>query len=205
MTLEAPTDRRKRRTHTAVLDAAQVLFLREGYRGTTIDMLAAEADVAVSSIYANFREGKADVYAALAWRIATLHADAMSAPMTGESTPRDEVAAVYDRYVAFHRENPLALRILALTDIDVGESELATAAKARIDTVLGGLIESFATTVKLVGCDVEPHALVMVSWAAVNGAYSLFQRRVVDESTLQAMLGIARADLLSHVGDNRAS
>ena len=67
MTLEPPVDRRKRRTHTAVLDAAQVLFLREGYRGTTIDMLAAEADVAVSSIYANFREGKADVYAALAW------------------------------------------------------------------------------------------------------------------------------------------
>ncbi|MFE3617790.1 TetR/AcrR family transcriptional regulator, partial [Streptomyces anulatus] len=50
MTLEPPTDRRKRRTHTAVLDAAQGLFLREGYRGTTIDMLAAEADVAVSSI-----------------------------------------------------------------------------------------------------------------------------------------------------------
>ncbi|MFD4459529.1 TetR/AcrR family transcriptional regulator [Nocardia sp. NPDC058480] len=202
MTLEPPTDRRKRRTHTAVLDAAQVLFLREGYRGTTIDMLAAEADVAVSSIYANFREGKADVYAALAWRIATLHADAMSAPIGSESTPRDEVAAVYDRYVAFHRENPLALRILALTDVDVSESELATTAKARIDDVLGGLIESFAAAVRLVGCDVEPHALVMVSWAAVNGAYSLFQRRIVDETTLEAMLGIARADLLSHVGDD---
>ncbi|MFE1592960.1 TetR/AcrR family transcriptional regulator [Nocardia sp. NPDC058705] len=205
MTLEPPTDRRKRRTHTAVLDAAQVLFLREGYRGTTIDMLATEADVAVSSIYANFREGKADVYAALAWRIATLHADAMSAPIDGESTPRDDVAAVYDRYVAFHRESPLALRILALTDIDVSESELATTAKARIDAVLGGLIESFATAVRLVGCDVEPHALVMVSWAAVNGAYSLFQRRIIDESTLETMLAIARADLLSHLGDNRAS
>ncbi|WP_446222016.1 TetR/AcrR family transcriptional regulator [Nocardia sp. IBHARD005] len=202
MTLEPPTDRRKRRTHTAVLDAAQVLFLREGYRGTTIDMLAAEADVAVSSIYANFREGKADVYAALAWRIATLHAEAMSAPIGSESTPHGEVAAVYDRYVAFHRENPLALRILALTDVDVSESELATTAKVRIDDVLGGLIESFAAAVRLVGCDVEAQALVMVSWAAVNGAYSLFQRRIVDETTLEAMLGIARADLLSHVGDD---
>ncbi|WKG11957.1 TetR/AcrR family transcriptional regulator [Nocardia sp. PE-7] len=202
MTLEPPVDRRKRRTHTAVLDAAQVLFLREGYRGTTIDMLAAEADVAVSSIYANFREGKADVYAALAWRIATLHAAAMSAPIGAASTPRGEVAAVCDRYVAFHRENPLALRILALTDIDVGESELATEAKVRIDAVLGGLVESSATAVRLANCDVEPHALVMVSWATVNGAYSLFQRGIVGESTLAAMLAIARADLLSHVGDD---
>ncbi|MBC7299971.1 MAG: TetR/AcrR family transcriptional regulator [Nocardia sp.] len=200
MTLEPPTDRRKRRTHTAVLDAAQVLFLRDGYRGTTIDVLAAEADVAVSSIYANFREGKADVYAALAWRTATVHAEAMSAPFGSGATPRGEIAAVYDRYVAFHRENPLALRILALTDVDISESELAKQAKARIDDVLAGLIESFAATVRRVGCDVEPRALVTVSWATVNGAYSLFQRRMVDEATLDVVLGIARADLLSHVG-----
>ncbi|MEV6220175.1 TetR/AcrR family transcriptional regulator [Nocardia fluminea] len=200
MTLEAPTDRRKRRTHTAVLDAAQLLFLREGYRGTTIDLLAAEADVAVSSIYANFREGKADVYAALAWRIATRHAEAMSAPTGDASSPRDEVAAVYDRYVGFHRDNPLALRILALTDVDVSESELAAKAKARIDGVLGELVESFAAAVRRGGCDVDARALVMVSWAAVNGAYSLYQRRMVDRSTLDVMLGIARADLLSHLG-----
>ncbi len=200
MTLEPPADRRKRRTHTAVLDAAQALFLREGYRGTTIDMLAREADVAVSSIYANFREGKADVYAALAWRIATRHAEAMSAPTGDESIPRDEVAAVFDRYVAFHRENPLALRILALTDVDVGESDLAAKAKTQIDGVLGGLVESFAAAVRRGGSDVEARALVMVSWAAVNGAYALFQRRMVDRSTLDVMLGIARADLLSHVG-----
>ncbi|MFD8100070.1 TetR/AcrR family transcriptional regulator [Nocardia fluminea] len=200
MTLEAPTDRRKRRTHTAVLDAAQILFRREGYRGTTIDMLAGEADVAVSSIYANFREGKADVYAALAWRIATRHAEAMSAPIGDEPSPRDEVAAVFDRYVAFHRDNPLALRILALTDVDVSESELAAKAKTRIDAVLGELVESFAAAVRRGACDVEPRALVLVSWAAVNGAYSLYQRRMVDRSTLDVMLGIARADLLSHIG-----
>ncbi|MEU4650762.1 TetR/AcrR family transcriptional regulator [Nocardia fluminea] len=200
MTLEVPTDRRKRRTHTAVLDAAQILFLREGYRGTTIDMLAAEADVAVSSIYANFREGKADVYAALAWRIATRHAEAMSAATGDEPSPRDEMAAVFDRYVTFHRDNPLALRILALTDVDVSESELAAKAKTRIDGVLGELVESFAAAVRRGECDVEPRALVLVSWAAVNGAYSLYQRRMVDRSTLDVMLGIARADLLSHIG-----
>ncbi|MGY0498557.1 TetR/AcrR family transcriptional regulator [Nocardia sp. FBN12] len=199
MTLEAPTDRRKRRTHAAVLDAAQVLFLREGYRRTTIDLLAGEADVAVSSIYANFVEGKADVYAALAWRIATRHAEAMSAPIEG-SAPRREVAAVFDRYVAFHRENPLALRLLALTDVDVSESESAARAKKQIDDVLGGLIESFSAAVELAGCDVESRALVLISWAAVNGAYSLYQRRMVDEATLNVMLGIARADLLEHVG-----
>lgn len=118
-----------------------------------------------------------------------------------DSSPSESVE-VTACYVAFHRENPLALRILALTDVDVSESELATKAKVQIDAVLSGLIESFAAAVRLVNSDAEPQALVMVSWAAVNGAYSLFQRRIVDETTLEAMLGIARADLLSHVGDD---
>ena len=124
----------------------------------------------------------------------------MSAPTGDASSPRDDVAAVYDRYVRFHRDNPLALRILALTDVDISESELAAKAKTRIDGVLGELVESFAAAVRRGGSDVEARALVMVSWAAVNGAYSLYQRRMVDRSTLDVMLGIARADLLSHVG-----
>ncbi|MFI7667490.1 hypothetical protein [Nocardia sp. NPDC049526] len=79
-------------------------------------------------------------------------------------------------YIAFHRENPLALRILALTDVDVSESELATKAKVQIDAVLSGSIESFTAAVRLVSSDAEPQALVMVWWAAVNGAYARFPR-----------------------------
>jgi hypothetical protein len=41
--------------------------------------------------------------------------------------------------------------------------------------------------------------LVLNAWAAMNGAVSLHQRRIVDRSTLDAMLAITRADMLRHL------
>ncbi|MGB2720502.1 MAG: TetR/AcrR family transcriptional regulator [Rhodococcus sp. (in: high G+C Gram-positive bacteria)] len=195
MVLETPTDKRKRRTHNAVLDAGQTLFLEHGYRGTTIEMLAATADVAVSSIYANFGAGKVDVYAALAWRTALAHVEQMSAPVD----PVRVVAEFLDRYIAFHRGSPLALRLLGLTDVDKSESETVGAAKAKIDRALGGLIDSVTHAVTDAGSDVDPRALVLNAWAAMNGAVSLRQRRIVDQPMLDAMLAITRADMLRHL------
>ncbi|OZF49947.1 TetR/AcrR family transcriptional regulator [Rhodococcus sp. 14-1411-2a] len=198
MVLDTPTDKRKRRTHNAVLDAGQTLFLRHGYRGTTIEMLTAAADVAVSSIYANFGAGKVDVYAALAWRTALTHVEQMSAPIDAVDPVR-VVAEFLDRYIAFHRENPLALRLLALTDVDKSESVSVGEAKNRIDTALGELIDSVTRAVENAGTDVVPRALVLNAWAAMNGAVSLRQRRIVDQPMLDAMLAITRADMLRHL------
>ncbi|OZD07173.1 TetR family transcriptional regulator [Rhodococcus sp. 06-235-1A] len=198
MVLDTPIDKRKRRTHNAVLDGARSLFLRHGYRGTTIEMLATAADVAVSSIYANFPAGKVDVYAALAWRTAKSHAEQMTAP-TDAVESANIVAEFLDRYIAFHRDNPLALRLLALTDVDRSESASVGEAKKKIDTALGELIDSVTRAVVGAGADVDPRALVLNAWAAMNGAVSLHQRRIVDQPVLDAMLAITRADMLRHL------
>lgn len=191
MPMDTPTDRRKRKTHNAVLDAAERLFLRDGYRGTTIDILAKEADVAVSSIYANFPAGKADVYAALAWRTTLLHQEDM--PTSGA------IADSLDRYVAFHRDHPLALRLLGLHDVESSESESIVEAKSSIDEVLGGIIDSMTARVADAGCDTDPRALVLLTWAAINGAVSLFQRTIIDRATFDTMLQISRQDFLGHL------
>ncbi|WP_415971618.1 TetR/AcrR family transcriptional regulator [Rhodococcus sp. 077-4] len=198
MVLDTPTDKRKRRTHTAVLDAGGTLFLAHGYRGTTIEMLAAAADVAVSSIYANFGAGKVDVYAALAWRTALDHVEQMTAPF-GAVQPAHVVAESLDRYIAFHRDNPLALRLLGLTDVDRSESDSVVEAKGKIDAALGGLVDSVTRAVTDAGADVDPRALVLNAWAGMNGAVSLRQRRIVDQPMLDAMLAITRADMLRHL------
>ncbi|MDZ7917295.1 MAG: TetR/AcrR family transcriptional regulator [Rhodococcus sp. (in: high G+C Gram-positive bacteria)] len=198
MVLETPTDKRKRRTHNAVLDAGRTLFLEHGYRGTTIEMLAATADVAVSSIYANFGAGKVDVYAALAWRTALGHVEQMTAT-TDAVESVNVVAEFLDRYIAFHRADPLALRLLALTDVDKSESASVGQAKKKIDTALGELIDSVTHAVTQAGSDVAPRALVLNAWAAMNGAVSLRQRRIVDQPMLDAMLAVTRADMLRHL------
>ncbi|MBY4126998.1 TetR/AcrR family transcriptional regulator [Rhodococcus fascians] len=198
MVLDTPSDKRKRRTHTAVLDGARSLILRHGYRATTIEMLATAADVAVSSIYANFPAGKADVYAALAWQTARSHAEEMTAP-TDAVDSAHVVAEFLDRYIEFHRDNPLALRLLALTDVDKSESASVGEAKKKIDTELGELIDSVTRAAVDAGTDVVPRALVLNAWAAMNGALALRQRRIVDQPMLDAMLAITRSDMLRHL------
>jgi len=193
MSLEVPLDRRRRRTHTAVLDAAERLFSRHGYRRTTIEALADEADVAVSSVYSNFAGGKADVYAALAWRIAERHAEKMRRGSGGVMTH-------FDKYVEFHLDNPLAVRMLSLHDVASEDSENVVKARAQIGAVLDGVVHSVTAAIASSDCDTDPRALVLYVWASINGMFSLRQRGVVDDATLRQMLAIARGDLGSHFG-----
>ena len=192
MSLEVPLDRRRRRTYTAVLDAAERLFARHGYRRTTIEALADDADVAVSSIYSNFVGGKPDVYAALAWRIAQRHAEQMG------RGGRDAVAH-FDNYVAFHHDNPLAVRLLSLHDVASEDSELVVKARAQIEALLDSVAQKVTASLAESYCDTDPRALVLYVWASVNGMFSLRQRGAVDDATLRQMLTIARRDLGSHV------
>ena len=56
--VKTPRDRRSRRaaaTRLRILDAAAKLFAERGYGGTTIDAVATEADVAVETVYARFK------------------------------------------------------------------------------------------------------------------------------------------------------
>jgi AcrR family transcriptional regulator len=47
-------DRKKQRTRTAIANAAQRLFEREGFAATTVQAICDEADVALSTFYAHF-------------------------------------------------------------------------------------------------------------------------------------------------------
>lgn len=56
--VKAPRDRRARQaaaTRARIVEAAGRLFAERGYAGTTIDAVASEADVAVETVYARFK------------------------------------------------------------------------------------------------------------------------------------------------------
>ena len=61
-------DRQAEQTRRDILDAARRLFARNGYRGTTVSQIAAEADVAVQTIYDSLGS-KAAIVSALNDRI----------------------------------------------------------------------------------------------------------------------------------------
>ncbi len=73
--------RRRSRTRTSLLNAAQSVLVRLGYQATTVADITHEADVGVGTFYLHFKDKDALLHTLLAEGLATLH---------------DEVAAVVD-------------------------------------------------------------------------------------------------------------
>lgn len=191
-----PTDRRRRRTHNAVLDAAAGLFATRGFRQTSVDELARVADVALSSIYANFPGGKADVYAALACRIAREHAQEMADAISAVDGPVE--LAVFDAYLRFHASNPDAFRILGLSDVGSGDSELVDEARRMVRTLLAGVVDEAvaASTLNARAARMETLRL----WGTVNGMIALGAQGFASTAEIDELLVAVRSDLASRIG-----
>ncbi|WP_308192037.1 TetR/AcrR family transcriptional regulator [Gordonia zhenghanii] len=190
-----PTDRRRRRTHAAVLDAAADLFASRGFRQTSVDELAEVADVALSSIYANFPGGKADVYAALACRIASVHADEMTEAIAGAEEPVE--LAVFDAYLRFHTARPAAFRILGLSDLGPDDSDLFVEARRRVHELLGGVLAQAVSASSSDPRTARAEALRL--WSAVNGLIALRTQGFASASEVDAILATVRSELAARV------
>ena len=82
--IESRLERRKARTVAAILDAAERHFLERGYESAKVDEIAADADVAVGSIYNHFGN-KDGLYGALVHRALEVFLSYMEEPQ-GERT-----------------------------------------------------------------------------------------------------------------------
>jgi AcrR family transcriptional regulator len=123
--------RRRERTRTAILDAAERLFLNQGYQATTVERLAEEADVAVGSLYAHFG-GKGGVYAALIDRALELDAHYADLGEGGASDPLGRLVGLADGYLRFAREHPGYFRLFRFPPDGVPTDGPAAAAAARV-------------------------------------------------------------------------
>ncbi|WP_068747039.1 TetR/AcrR family transcriptional regulator [Tsukamurella pseudospumae] len=196
--LAEPVDKRRRRTRSALLDAARVLFARPGgYRGTSVDELAAQADIALTSIYSNFPGGKADLYAVLACRVGSEHVDAMAAAVAGA---RGEEAArlAFDEYLDFHRREPIAFRLLGLTDVHGEDSETVRAARAE---VRGYLARALDVVINAVGEPADTaRAEVVQCWAGINGLLALAVRGLIDSAEADDLIDEVRRRCAANLG-----
>ncbi|RVW06375.1 TetR/AcrR family transcriptional regulator [Rhodococcus spongiicola] len=205
--LDSDRDRRRRRTRTSVLDAAEALFTERGYRQTSVEDLAKAADVAVTSVYGNFAGGKAEVYAVLGCRTARDHAARMAEVVDAAPDGAAAARAALAEYIRFHRDCPLAFRLLGLTDIadtasghESSGADVAGRARAEIATRLGGVVDHVVRRVsRSTGDEDDARTAVLLGWASVNGILSLLQQNLIDEKTADNLLGAAVEASLSRL------
>jgi hypothetical protein len=115
----------------------------------------------------------------------------MREAMTGD-TAEDRLLATFDAYVAFHRAQPLAFRILGLTDVDDRDPAVVAQARTRIDAALIGITRELVTAIgsPLPGTE----EVVLLAWATVNGVLSLEHRHAITRATADSLIEMARAD-----------
>ena len=114
---EAPRAIRKRR---AILEAATTLFLRNGYRGTSMDEIAALAAVSKQTVYKHFAD-KERLFSA----IVTAAVDAAGNPVLEEVTTladSDDLATDLRGFARGQLERVMQPRLMQLRRLVIGEA-----------------------------------------------------------------------------------
>lgn len=101
------SDRRKARTESAILRAAETAFIERGFHGVTMEEVAERADVAVGSIYVHFHN-KEGLYLALLERAIEIEERYLDEALR-QSIP---LIAAAQAYLAFYLEHPGYYRML---------------------------------------------------------------------------------------------
>jgi AcrR family transcriptional regulator len=201
-TTKAPSERisrRRDRTRTAILDAAEAAFIRNGYRGARMEDLAGEADVSVGSIYGHFGN-KDGLYLALVDRAVELFAGYMQEAYAASDSPLEQVMAAGDAYLRFHLEHPGAFRFLAFDGVETRLPVVDDALQARVAERTGALIDAFAERIAAAtaageAVDLDPYLTSRFLWGAWNGVVALglrTDRLALSDEQVSACLQQAR-------------
>jgi AcrR family transcriptional regulator len=205
------SERRKARTATSILDAAEKLFLGRGFTATTIGDLSDAADVSIGSIYAHFGD-KEGVYAALIDRALELdHRYSEEGVEQGDS-PLEHLVGLAEGYLNFARTYPGYFRLFRFPPQDrpgaggkggpeakvakrIGE-ETARMAKLLEEAIAEGVVRQ-----------VDPVATARFLWAAWDGVIASHlgpANMDIDEPEFEAMLNRARETIIVGIVEPKA-
>ncbi|GAB3923847.1 TetR/AcrR family transcriptional regulator [Kribbella albertanoniae] len=196
-------DPRAERTIESLLRAAEPLFRQRPFAEVTLEEIAADAGVAVGSVYNHFGS-KAGLHAALVERALDTDRYFMDLAYVPGRSPIDQLYAAAAEYLAFYLANPEFFRMLAFPS-DPGSypagRELADRLAASVNEQNARMVEAIKLGIDTgVLREVDPDATATVLWAAWNGIISLGWRsdslsRTDDE--LAQLLRVA-TDLVAH-------
>lgn len=170
-------ERRRARSRTAILEAAEVVFRARGYEAARVEGIAERADMSVGSIYQHF-DGKRGLYLTLVDNALELFTQYMARSEDPAFSPLQRVLAGGDAYLRFHLDHPGAFQFLAFRA--PGEDALADddALEVRVRDRVGLLLDRFARQIDAAieageARPVDADRLTRFLWGAWNGVISL--------------------------------
>jgi TetR/AcrR family transcriptional regulator len=172
--------RRKARTTSAILGAAEQVFVQRGYHPARIEEIAAAADVSVGSVYGHFGS-KAGLYLAVVERALEMEERYLREAMATPLPAADQLTRTGEAYLRFYFDQPGYFRLLTFPPAD-GRGGAGTSQTAqRLSERAGALIGQLALTVERAvregdarPCD--PDRTAKFLWGAWTGVIALHLR-----------------------------
>ncbi len=174
-------EREKAKRRATIVDAAEQVFLRDGYDASTMDQVAAEAEISKGTVYLYF-ESKDDLRTAIAERwvgsLVTRLTDELASCETGIEGLEAVLHAMREHFHHNPRHCQMAMSWISV-DGTPGDTPALEAHKKRIGELVALVIGQVVRGQKdgTVRDDVEPAMVAMNLWATNLGLQLVIQNR----------------------------
>lgn len=169
--------RDKERRRESIVDAAETVFVREGYEASTMDQVATEAEVSKGTLYLYF-QSKDDLRAAIGERWVTRLIDRLRPRLDAARTGLDGVRAVLESYHEHFARKPDHCRltigwVTSPQTAPCGESFAAH--RERVQELVGMVVDTIERGRRdgSIRPDVSPHVLALQLWGGFLGVWML--------------------------------
>jgi len=196
-------EREKEQRRSDIVDAAERVFFRKGWRESTMDDVAADAELAKATLYLYFKN-KEDLYCAILLRGSRVLHDLFADAVAGAESGVEKVEAIGRAYVRFfteHRDYFDATLYFEARGVDphpdsayateceqVGRDIMALVAAALQAGIADGTVRA----------DIDPMRVAFVLWGQTTGILQIASMKAHD---LQEGFGITPDDLLESYFD----
>ncbi len=150
----------------AILEAALEVFATYGFRGATIDQIAAQSGLSKPNILYYF-DGKEAIHAELLNRLLTTWLEPLK-HLGDSDAPVDEICAYVARKLAMSRDYPRESRLFA-NEIIQGAPRILIELEGQLKTLTddkAALIQSWSDTGKI--NPIDPYHLIFSIWATTQ-------------------------------------
>jgi len=161
--MSAPRTRIQRRNHRVIMDAALEVFAQHGYRGSTLDQIAAEAGLSKPNLLYYF-DSKEDIHRALLTELLDTWIEPLRR-LDPAGEPRAEILAYVSRKLTMSREYPRESRLFA-GEILQGAPRIEAFIRGELRTLVdekAALIRAWARAGRI--APVQPYHLIFSIWA----------------------------------------
>jgi TetR/AcrR family transcriptional regulator len=182
------------RNEETILDAALTVFSAYGYRGSTVDQIAAEAGMSKPNLLYYFRR-KEDIYVTLLERTLEDWLQPLKA-LDPDGDPVEELTRYISAKLDMSRDNPAASRLFA-NEILHGAPMIGDFLKGPLRRLVdekAGVIRQWSERGKI--NPVDPHHLIFAIWATTQH-YADFDVQVRAVTGKKDVIPAARDTLLS--------